>query len=265
MAVAYPRRSPWVACTSPAPRRRTHRPVAAQCGMSDGGPSASRCAAPHTAAACSRRLAAAALLAAAAAWPAASPPARADAGSAPDAGSFYARWPYVQPGDILPYLRATAAAGDVDSVLAGIDRFAGYYPMYRSVFAASQSEAGVPDVDSVADAGCGSRWCAFLLPGPCQVHTRLAPAPTARQVRPREGCHPGAPGGAAAAGAGAGAGDVHGVRVRSHRAPAAARRAPGQHRGPRGAGAAGWAGKRAAWLAARCACLCRCGWLVLAR
>jgi hypothetical protein len=45
--------------------------------------------------------------------------------------SFYSKWPYVQPADILPYLRATARRGDPDSVLAAIDTFASYYPMYR--------------------------------------------------------------------------------------------------------------------------------------
>jgi hypothetical protein len=37
----------------------------------------------------------------------------------------------LEPADILPYLRATATPGDTDSVLAAIDRFASYYPMYR--------------------------------------------------------------------------------------------------------------------------------------
>lgn len=45
--------------------------------------------------------------------------------------SFYTQWPYVVPGDILPFLRATATPGDVDSVLAAIDVFAAHYPMYR--------------------------------------------------------------------------------------------------------------------------------------
>jgi hypothetical protein len=51
-----------------------------------------------------------------------------------DGGSFYARWPYVKPADILPYLRTNATAGDVNSVLAAIDRFSGYYPMYRQAY-----------------------------------------------------------------------------------------------------------------------------------
>lgn len=90
-----------------------------------------------------RRAAAAALLAAALPWVAPlllnpSSASAAEAGSrAAEAGSgyskpsFYAEWPYVTPSDILPYLRATATPGDIDSVLAAIDRFAEFYPMYR--------------------------------------------------------------------------------------------------------------------------------------
>ncbi|KAI3428022.1 hypothetical protein D9Q98_006408 [Chlorella vulgaris] len=80
----------------------------------------------------SRRQAAAALLTAAAGWQAARHPAWADdAASGPSSGSFYNDWPYLTPSDILPYLRATANPGDIDSVLSAIDRFAGFYPMYR--------------------------------------------------------------------------------------------------------------------------------------
>lgn len=46
---------------------------------------------------------------------------------------FYSQWPYVRPADILPYLRATATAGDPASVLVAIDTFALAYPMYRWV------------------------------------------------------------------------------------------------------------------------------------
>lgn len=69
---------------------------------------------------------------AAAGWQAARHPAWADdAASGPSSGSFYNDWPYLTPSDILPYLRATANPGDIDSVLSAIDRFAGFYPMYR--------------------------------------------------------------------------------------------------------------------------------------
>ena len=47
--------------------------------------------------------------------------------------SFYSEYPYIQPSDILPYLRDRATPGDVSSVLAAIDDFAAFYPMYRSV------------------------------------------------------------------------------------------------------------------------------------
>lgn len=90
-------------------------------------------AAPPQAALLSRRHAAAtALLAVAASWAAPRPPAAA-AAAADEASkaSFYAEWPYVSPADILPYLRATVTPGDIDSVLAAIDRFAEFYPMYR--------------------------------------------------------------------------------------------------------------------------------------
>lgn len=95
-----------------------------------------------------RQAAAAALLPAAAllagAWPAhaaggsrsssAAAAVGAGTGSSPapnDAGSFYSRWQYVQPADILPFLRATATPGDTESVLQAIDRFAEFFPMFR--------------------------------------------------------------------------------------------------------------------------------------
>lgn len=49
-----------------------------------------------------------------------------------DTASFYSLWPYVEPADILPYLRASVDPRDpAESVLQAIDRFAGFYPMYR--------------------------------------------------------------------------------------------------------------------------------------
>lgn len=95
-----------------------------------------RCSAdPAQAPRCSRRhtaIAAAALLAAA--WPSSSPARAAGLSSRPsslDNAEFYSRFPYVQPADILPYLRAAATPGDVDSVLRAIDEFASHFPMYR--------------------------------------------------------------------------------------------------------------------------------------
>lgn len=79
-----------------------------------------------------RRHASAAILAAAAVWNTCLDPAQAEeeASEGQDPG-FYSRWPYLEPGDILPYLSATATRGDTRSVLEAIDRFATYYPMYR--------------------------------------------------------------------------------------------------------------------------------------
>lgn len=96
----------------------------------DGDASATAAVGQPQGAVLSRRHAAAASLLAAAAWAAARNPAAAAVDESSKA-SFYAEWPYVSPSDILPYLRATATPGDVDSVLAAIDRFAQYYPMYR--------------------------------------------------------------------------------------------------------------------------------------
>ena len=55
------------------------------------------------------------------------------AAAAAEAADVYSSFPYVTPSDILPFLRAEARPGDVDSVLAAIDAFATFYPMYRSV------------------------------------------------------------------------------------------------------------------------------------
>lgn len=38
--------------------------------------------------------------------------------------NFYARWPYVKPSDILPWVKANAAPGDADAVLAALDEWA---------------------------------------------------------------------------------------------------------------------------------------------
>jgi hypothetical protein len=40
-----------------------------------------------------------------------------------NSGLFYAKWPYVQPSDILPYIYATAEKGNVDSILKAMDDF----------------------------------------------------------------------------------------------------------------------------------------------
>jgi hypothetical protein len=37
---------------------------------------------------------------------------------------FYARWPYMQPADILPFIRQQAAPGDAAAVLAAMDEWA---------------------------------------------------------------------------------------------------------------------------------------------
>lgn len=79
----------------------------------------------------SRRQAAAASLLAAVTWAAPHPSGAAAAADEASKASFYAEWPYVSPSDILPFLRANATPGDIDSVLAAIDRFSEFYPMYR--------------------------------------------------------------------------------------------------------------------------------------
>lgn len=38
------------------------------------------------------------------------------------AGSFYSKWPYVTPADILPYLEANSTLGDVPSIIRGVTR-----------------------------------------------------------------------------------------------------------------------------------------------
>ena len=45
--------------------------------------------------------------------------------------SFYAEWSYAQPSDIIPYVEATAPRGDARAVLAAMDVFGEYYPMYK--------------------------------------------------------------------------------------------------------------------------------------
>lgn len=46
------------------------------------------------------------------------------------AASFYQRWPYQRPADILPFVRARAARGDAGAVLAALEEFAERFPMY---------------------------------------------------------------------------------------------------------------------------------------
>jgi len=48
----------------------------------------------------------------------------------PQGVDFYQRWPYVEPADILPYLRAHASQGDAAAVLAALEAFSTHYPMY---------------------------------------------------------------------------------------------------------------------------------------
>ena len=45
--------------------------------------------------------------------------------------SFYGRWSYAEPADIVPFVEATAARGDAAAVLKAMDEFGEYYPMYK--------------------------------------------------------------------------------------------------------------------------------------
>ncbi|KAF6251638.1 S-adenosyl-L-methionine-dependent methyltransferase [Scenedesmus sp. NREL 46B-D3] len=45
--------------------------------------------------------------------------------------TFYARWPYATPADIIPYIEAEAVRGDAQSVLDAMDAFSLYYPQYK--------------------------------------------------------------------------------------------------------------------------------------
>ncbi|KAL4443450.1 hypothetical protein ABPG75_011187 [Micractinium tetrahymenae] len=133
------------AASAPPAGRAPHKRPAAATSNAEETPTARavdaaaahNAASPPPAAVLSRRHAAAATLLAAAAWAAPHVPAAAAAAAAAAAfdegskASFYAEWPYVSPSDILPFLRAAATPGDADSVLAAIDRFAEFYPMYR--------------------------------------------------------------------------------------------------------------------------------------
>jgi predicted O-methyltransferase YrrM len=49
---------------------------------------------------------------------------------AADDTDFYQRWPSVEPADVLPYVRATARAGDADAVVAALDEWGRHYPNY---------------------------------------------------------------------------------------------------------------------------------------
>lgn len=45
--------------------------------------------------------------------------------------SFYGEWSYAQPSDIVPFIKASAEAGDARGVLRAMDTFGEYYPMYK--------------------------------------------------------------------------------------------------------------------------------------
>jgi len=44
--------------------------------------------------------------------------------------NFFETWPYVEPADVLPFVRSKAVAGNADSVLDALDEFCLHYPMY---------------------------------------------------------------------------------------------------------------------------------------
>jgi hypothetical protein len=48
-----------------------------------------------------------------------------------EADQFYAKWPFSRPQDVLPYIYATAERGNVDSIIAALDKFGEFYPNYR--------------------------------------------------------------------------------------------------------------------------------------
>jgi hypothetical protein len=107
--------------------------------------------------------------------------------------SFYSEYPYIQPSDILPFLRDKATPGDMSSVLAAIDDFAAFYPMYRSVrqplFDPLDYEgreglaclliASALGVGAVTNNRCLQRAAAAASATHCLL-----------QVRPRKGSHP---------------------------------------------------------------------------
>jgi len=47
-----------------------------------------------------------------------------------DAATFYARWPYREPRDVIPYLERRATRGDAASTLEAYDAFFARYPTY---------------------------------------------------------------------------------------------------------------------------------------
>jgi catechol O-methyltransferase/protein arginine N-methyltransferase 5 len=47
-----------------------------------------------------------------------------------DAATFYARWPYREPRDVIPYLERRATRGDGASILEAYDAFFARYPTY---------------------------------------------------------------------------------------------------------------------------------------
>eukprot|EP00960_Hanusia_phi_P076826 768617-Hanusia_phi.AAC.2 len=59
-----------------------------------------------------------------------SPPAGSSAASV-ESSEFYVKWPYAQPSDILPFIFSQASQGNVDEILAAMDEFGRYYPMYK--------------------------------------------------------------------------------------------------------------------------------------
>ena len=70
------------------------------------------------------------LLAGAAAAPLLSPRSARAFADDPEGAAFFQRWPYIQPSDILPYVRAHATQGDAAAVLAALEAFSVHYPMY---------------------------------------------------------------------------------------------------------------------------------------
>lgn len=49
--------------------------------------------------------------------------------SSPD--TFYAKYPFTRPQDVLPFIFDTADRGNVDSIVAALDTFGSFYPNYR--------------------------------------------------------------------------------------------------------------------------------------
>jgi len=60
----------------------------------------------------------------------AAPPNRLADVAALSSDDFYAAFPYAKAGDVVPFVRATAAAGDAAQVLRAMELFGERYPMY---------------------------------------------------------------------------------------------------------------------------------------